>query len=177
MTSGHAHRRAGRDRLLRLVIASCAGVLLTFASTGCRSRKSPARSIPSTTLSAPASAVTPEEQILLSGSFERVSRAVTGRASIVRRGQDFELKLEGVTVAQTGEVHVFLVGHERAATTRIVDDTEMKYDMAKLELGVPEQRIALPSEPDPALRSVVLFYPTFGVNLAVAPLQRSANGH
>jgi hypothetical protein len=68
-------------------------------------------------------------------------------------------------------VRVYLVGHERASSTRILDETEMKYDMGELERGVPEQRIELPSEPDPALRSVVLFYPSFGVNLAVAPLR------
>jgi hypothetical protein len=116
-----------------------------------------------------------QQQVVLSGAFERVSRRVSGRASIVRRGNDYLLQLQDVSVAQEGSVHVYLVGHPRADSTRILDETEMKYDMAELERGVPEQQIPLPSEPDQALRSVVLVYPAFGVNLAVAPLRPAAN--
>jgi hypothetical protein len=42
--------------------------------------------------------------------------------------------------------------------------------MAALTPAVPEQLIDLPSEPDSALRSVVLWDPRYGANLASANL-------
>lgn len=149
-------------------------LLLSLGAVGCRSRNSRVQPTPSVVGSAEdVKAAVQGEQVLLVGSFERVARAASGSAQIVRRGDSFELQLKGVSVAQEGVVRVYLVGHDYAKSTRILDETEMKYDMAELERGVPEQNIALPSEPDPALRSVVLFYPEFGVNLAVAPLRPS----
>lgn len=144
-------------------------VCLGLPQLGCRSQ--PATDPRPATSTSAELASTAWEETTLEGKFERVARAVTGTASIVRRGADFELVLREVTVAQQGTVRVYLVGHDWASSTRILDETEMKYDMAELERGVPEQRIALPSEPDPRLRSVVLFYPEFGVNIAVAPLR------
>lgn len=145
---------------------------------GCHSQQAATDPRPATSTSVEVASVAWEETTL-EGRFERVARAVTGTASIVRRGADFELVLREVTVSQQGTVRVYLVGHDWASTTRILDETEMKYDMAELERGALEQRIALPSEPDPRLRSVVLFYPEFGVNIAVAPLRpkRKAPSH
>lgn len=146
-------------------------MLAALCINGCRNRTSlkPTPRALSTTVGA--AATVPNEQLLLEGKFERVAKTASGTVQIVRRGSAYELRLNNVTVAQQGSVRVYLVGHERASNTRILDETEMKYDMAELERGVAEQRIELPSEPDPALRSVVLFYPAFGVNLAVAPLR------
>lgn len=150
-------------------------IVLLAVSTAMQACRNPqAVTEPRPMASTSAAAAASWEETTLLGKFERVARAVTGTASIVRRGADFELVLQGVTVAQEGAVRVYLVGHDRASSTRILDETEMKYDMAELERGAQEQRIALPSEPDPQLRSVVLFYPEFGVNLAVAPLRPKA---
>ena len=146
-------------------------ILIGSAAGGCRNRQTVPQSRSNISKADPSSAAPRADGVLLEGTFERVARPVTGRASIVRHGASYELVLNGVTVAQEGAVRIYLVGHERPSTTRIVDETEMKYDMEELERGGAEQRIALPSEPDPALRSVVLFYPTFGVNLAYAPLR------
>jgi hypothetical protein len=165
--------RRGR-RLIALGVATLTALPL---ACGCRSRRSPAQPTPSVVVPSTRTVAGPGvEQILLTGSFERVSRAVTGTASIVRRGTDYFLLLSAVTVAQAGQIRVYLVGDDGARSTRIFDETALKYDMAPLEQGVPEQRIALPSQPDASLRSVVLFYPAFGVNLAVAPLHPQANG-
>jgi hypothetical protein len=113
----------------------------------------------------------PAEQVLLAGEFERVSRQTTGHAEIVRRGEQYELVLTNVTVKNDSMVRVYLVGHDRASSTFLVDSTELKYDMAELERGVPRQVIELPSEPDARLRSVVLYNPMFGINLGFAPLR------
>lgn len=110
-------------------------------------------------------------QVLLAGDFERVSRATQGHAEIVKRGNQFELVLSNVTVQSDSMVRVYLVGHDRASTTFLVDATELKYDMASLEPGAARQVIELPSEPDPRLRSVVLYSPAFGINLGFAPLR------
>lgn len=111
------------------------------------------------------------EEVRLRGAFERVSKAVTGKAEIVQRGNQFFLRLSNVQVASKGPVRVYLVGHDRAASTYLVESTELKYDMAELEVDAQVQLIELPSEPDPRLRSVVLYHPTFGVNLGFAPLR------
>lgn len=108
------------------------------------------------------------ERVLLEGSFRSVGKSGTGRARIVRAGDQYELRLEGVELAAEG-AHVYLVGLEDARTSSAVDQAELKYDMGALE--GPDQRIALPSAPDPALRVVVLWNPRFSVNLAAAPLR------
>ncbi len=162
----------GYFRVCWLLIA-----ITALGTTGCRNRRSSTPPSPSARTSVAGVATTASvEQILLEGSFERVSRAASGTARIVRRGNVYELRLSSVNVAQEGTVRVYLVGHERPASTRILDETELKYDIAELERGAMEQRIELPSEPDPALRSVVLLHPAFGVNLAVAPLRSPTNG-
>jgi hypothetical protein len=111
------------------------------------------------------------DEVILAGNFERVSRATTGRAEIVRRGPEYELVLTAVTVASDAKARVYLVSHDRASSTFLVDSAELKYDMAELERGKERQIIALPSEPDPRLRSVVLYNPDFGINLGFAPLR------
>jgi hypothetical protein len=113
--------------------------------------------------------------VLLAGDFERVSRATKGHAEILRRGEKFELVLTNVTVATDSLVRVYLVGHDRASSTFLVDETELKYDMATLEQGAARQVIELPSEPDARLRSVVLYIPAFGINLGFAPLRPRNN--
>jgi hypothetical protein len=109
--------------------------------------------------------------VVLSGSFERASRATSGQAHIVRRGERYELVLSNIAVAFDSMVRVYLVGHDRASSTYLVDSTELKYDMAELQRGAERQVIELPSEPDSRLRSVVLYSPTFGINLGFAPLR------
>jgi hypothetical protein len=157
-----------RDKAVWLLAA-----LLTLWAVGCRNRTSLKPSPSVQTSAVGAGVVAPAEQILLEGAFERVAKAATGTARIMRRGNTYELILRDVTVQQEGAVRVYLVGHERPSNTHVFDETELKYDMAELERVKSEQRIELPSEPDPALRSVVLYYPAFGVNLAVAPLRPS----
>lgn|SRR5512145_3088919 len=166
-----------QSRSIRTAPIALAMILIGSAVDGCRSRQTVPQSGSTLSNPNPSSAASRSDGVLLEGTFERVARPVTGKASIVRRGTTYELVLSGVTVSQEGSVHVYLVGHDRPKTTRIVDETEMKYDMAELEPGGAEQRILLPSEPDPALRSVVLFYPTFGVNLAFAPLHPPTTAH
>jgi len=158
---GHWHSSLGR--LLTMLVA--------LTASDCRNGTSLKPGPVAQTSAVGAVVSVPSEQILLEGTFERVAKAAGGSARIVRRGDNYELRLNNVTVAQEGAVRVYLVGHERASSTRILGETEMKYDMAELDRSVSEQRIELPSEPDRALRSVVLWYPPFGVNLAVAPLR------
>jgi hypothetical protein len=111
-------------------------------------------------------------EVLLTGAFEHAAKPAEGEAEIVRRGDDYELRLRRVRVASDRPVRVYLVGAERASTTRSVVEAELKYDMEDLKPGLAEQVIALPSEPDSALRSVVLWDPAFSVNLAFAALRR-----
>lgn len=114
--------------------------------------------------------------VLLSGEFRRVAKAAYGRAEVVRQGQDYTLKLSQARVEAKGPIRVYWVGVEHASTTRAVVEAGLKYDMAELEQGSSEQIIELPSKPDPALRSVVLWHPTYAINLAYAPL-RAADAH
>src|SRR5512138_1328799 len=111
-----------------------ANVLLLMAANcltpACRSRQ-PTRGARPSASAAVALETPTTEQVVLSGAFERVSRAVAGTASIVHRGSSYYLTLKGVTVAQEGMVRVYLVGHERASNTRIFDESELKYDMAE----------------------------------------------
>jgi len=108
--------------------------------------------------------------VLLQGTFESVAKPARGRAEIVRTGERYELHLYGARVDSQRPVRVYLVGVDRAPTTRSVADAELKYDMAELDQDAAHQIISLPSEPNPAIRSVVLWEPTFYVNLAFAPL-------
>jgi hypothetical protein len=114
--------------------------------------------------------------VLLAGGFEPAAKRAEGEAEIVRQGDSFELRLHHVRVASERPVRVYLVGAERASTTRSVGETELKYDMDQLHPNLAEQVIALPSEPDPALRSVVLWDPMFAVNLGFAALRRPSAG-
>ncbi len=131
-------------------------ILLVLASFGCQRHASTAEG---------------HTEVLLTGAFEHAAKPAKGEAEIVRQGDRFELRLRRVQVASERPVHVYLVGTERAATTRSVVEAELKYDMEELKPGVAEQVIALPSEPDSKLRSVVLWDPEFSVNLAFAPLR------
>jgi hypothetical protein len=108
--------------------------------------------------------------VLLQGTFESVAKPAQGRAEIVRTGERYELHLHGARVESQRPVRVYLVGVARAPTTRSVIDAELKYDMAELDQGATHQVIALPSAPDPAIRTVVMWEPTFYVNLAFASL-------
>jgi hypothetical protein len=138
------------------------GVALMWGSVACRGRSTPAglEQQPD-----------PRSDVLLAGDFQRVVKPATGRAEITRSGDSCELRLTGVSVAASGPVRVYLVGTEHADTTRAVVEAELKYDMAQLDQDTAEQTIALPSVPDPRLRSVVLYEPVFAVNLAYAALQ------
>jgi hypothetical protein len=142
-------------------------LLLACQSQGAR-QNIPAKPSPDASVSTKA---TDAPVVLLAGNFERVSRATQGHAEIVKRGSQFELVLTNVSVASDSMVRVYLVGHDRASSTFLVDATELKYDMAALESGAARQVIELPSEPDPRLRSVVLYSPSFGINLGFAPLR------
>jgi hypothetical protein len=144
-------------------------LLPALATTGgCRHDRGQASPAPSSpTAGARVSAPT----VLLSGSFERVAKPVSGRAEIRREGEGYFLVLYDVSIRAEGSVHVYLVGELAARTTRAVTEAALSYDMAELAQGNSEQRILLPSAPDPSLRSVVLFQADFGVNLAVAPLR------
>lgn len=175
------NHRTYRHERLEVRIGRLLGVAVATAAMACANGKSPqptqaSQGTPREPTLSPQSAGAPQaEQVLLEGTFERVARASSGKAQIVRRGTRYELCLKDMTVAQEGTLRVYLVGHPRASNTRVLDETEMKYDMAELERNVAEQRIELPSEPDPALRSVVIYNPLFGVNVAFASLQPPAN--
>ena len=112
-----------------------------------------------------------EAWVPLRGDFETLVKPVTGRADIVLRDGKYLLYLTGVSVDAKPPLRVYLVGQQNARTTRSVNESEQRYDMAELDNGAPEQIIALPSRPDPALRSVVIWQAAFAVNLAVAPLR------
>ncbi len=117
------------------------------------------------------SVAAPTSEVWLRGDFVRVVKGVTGTAEIRHEADQYWLVLRDVTTDAEGQIHVYLVGHDAARTTRAVTEADLKYDMAPLERGVLEQRILLPSRPDDSLRSVVLFEVEFGVNLAVAALR------
>ncbi len=108
--------------------------------------------------------------VLLAGQFANGAKPASGNAQLVRRGDRYELVLQKVRVDSRRAVRVYLVGVERASTTRSVIETEQKYDLAELDQTTDEQVVPLPSEPAPELRSVVLWEPGYGVNLGYAPL-------
>lgn len=108
-------------------------------------------------------------QVLSSGRFAAVGKPTSGSVELRARGDDYELCLVNVKIAYDGPVHVYLVGLDDAPTTAAVDNAELKYDMGPLRVG-KEQCIALPTAPHPLLRSVVLWNPMYGANLAAARL-------
>ena len=110
-------------------------------------------------------------EVLLSGSFKRVAKNVEGRVELVKRGNNYALRLLKTKVDNLGEVHVYFVGLPDVRSTLEMAATETQYDFGPLEQGANEQIIGLPSEPAPELRSVVLFEPRYRVNLAAAPLE------
>jgi hypothetical protein len=142
--------------------AAVLSVVLACAGVGCRS---------STEASEASRQPDSGSGVLLAGDFQRVVKPATGHAAIERDADGYELRLNGVGVTSARPVRVYLVGSERADTTRVVVETELKYDMAELDQGAAEQLIALPSAPDPKLRSVVLYDALFGINLAYAALK------
>lgn len=113
-------------------------------------------------------------EVVLSGSFKRVAKKVEGRVELVRKGDRYALRLLGTKVDNLGEVHVYFVGLPDARSTLELAGTQMQYDFGPLEQGAPEQIIALPSEPAPELRTVVLFEPRYRVNLASAALEAAS---
>lgn len=136
-----------------------AGVLLSTLQSGCqRERDDDA-----------VQAVHHQEQVLLSGRFAAVGKPTSGSVELRARGDDYELCLLNVKIAYDGPVHVYLVGLDDALTTAAVDNADLKYDMGPLS-AVEQQCIALPSAPHPLLRSVVLWNPKYGANLAAAKL-------
>jgi len=116
-----------------------------------------------------------QTEVLLSGTFERVAKKVEGRVELVRKGSRYALRLMGTKVDTLGEVHVYFVGLPDARSTLELAGAETQYDFGPLEQGAPEQIIALPSEPAPELRTVVLFEPRYRVNLAAAALQAGSS--
>lgn len=138
-----------------------------MALSGCRSESTGAGESPREVAGAASAAAA---GVLLAGEFAAAARGGRGRAEIVRQGNDYALRLVGVRIEAGGPVRVYLVGAERASTTRSVVEAEQKYDLAALDPRLDEQLIPLPSAPDPALRSVVLWEPRYGVNLAYAAL-------
>lgn len=146
-------RRAGYPAVL-LALAGIAGIAAT--QVGCRRE--------------PSAASEKTQVVVLRGTFEPVAREASGAVSVVRLANDYQLRLERVRVQDPGPVHVYLVGSEDVRSTSALDATDMKYDFGLLGVS-SEQRIPLPGEPDPALRSVVLYNPKFGVVLASASLE------
>ena len=107
-------------------------------------------------------------RVLLEGAFAPVTKGASGYAKIVGEGEKYSLELEQVAIEADVWTRVYLVGLPEAMSSAAVDGAEMKYDMGALEK--PNQRIELPSRPDPALRSVVLWNPKYKANLAAASL-------
>ena len=112
-----------------------------------------------------------QPEVLLSGSFKRVTKPAAGRAEIVRQGQKYWIKLSDTSVDNLGEVHVYLVGLPDVRSTVELRAAQTLYDFGPLEQGAKEQMIPLPSAPAPELRSVVLYELRYAVNLASAALE------
>jgi hypothetical protein len=111
------------------------------------------------------------EGVIASGRFENVGKRVSGRAQLENTSSGYVLRLLEVQLDAAGPIHVYLVGLDEAKNTRAVDEAELKYDMGPLDDDKAEQVIQLPGKPDPALRSIVLWNPTYGANLAAASLR------
>ena len=110
--------------------------------------------------------------MLLAGTFEAVAKPARGSAELIVTGNNYQLRLRGVTVDDPGPVHIYFVGLPSAKTTRAVVQTEAKYDFGPLQPDGAQQVIDLPSEPAAELRSVVLWNRSYGVNLAAATLEQ-----
>lgn len=111
-----------------------------------------------------------QNETLLEGHFRKVTKEGDGVVQIRRRGKNYELVLRGVTVHAKPPIHVYIVGLREARSTAAVDATDSKYDVGPLKLGAAEQVISIPKPLD-ELRTVVLWNPAFGVNLAAASLK------
>jgi hypothetical protein len=111
-----------------------------------------------------------QREVLASGRFESVGKQARGAVELVRDGAEYQLSLLGVELAYEGPVHVFLVGADSAPDTATVDSASVKYDMGPLDVTSERQTIRLPSRPAPGVRSVVLWNPKYGANLAAAAL-------
>ena len=120
---------------------------------------------------APSSSASDSNRVLLTGTFERVAKKVTGRVELVQAGGRYQLRLLNVSVDNLGEVHVYFVGLPEAKSTLVLATTQTQYDFGPLEQGSPEQLIDLPSKPASELRTVVLYEPRYRVNLAAASLK------
>ena len=148
------------DRRSKHLALGCVLALsVAFAIPGCKKKSSDS-----------AASEEPVEEVLLEGRFRKVTKEATGIVQIRRRAGDYELVLRGVTVHAKPPIHVYVVGLPEARSTAAVDGTDSKYDMGSLEEGTTEQIIAIPKPLD-ELRSVVLWNPAFGVNLASASLE------
>jgi len=110
-------------------------------------------------------------KVLLAGTFEAVAKPASGSAELIVIGDNYQLRLRGVTVDDRGPVHVYFVGVPAAETTLEVVQTDAKYDFGPLQPDAPQQVIDLPSKPATELRSVVLWNHLYGVNLAAAALK------
>lgn len=141
-------------------------LLLAFACAACK-----AQSGGSNAETSKADAAADPTEVLLSGTFKRVAKKVEGRVELVRKDTRYALRLVNTKVDNLGEVHVYFVGLPDARSTLELSAAETQYDFGPLEQGAQEQIIALPSEPAPELRTVVLFEPRYRVNLAAAPLE------
>lgn len=113
--------------------------------------------------------------VLLEGTFERVSKVVSGKVRLEQYGDKFELVVNPVSIPDIGPVHVYLVGLTKIRSTADLDSVDAKYDFGPLEQTgsneyVAEQRITLPSKPAPELRAVALVNPRFGVVLGGSSL-------
>lgn len=114
---------------------------------------------------------TPTVGVMLRGSFDAIAKPAQGTVELTKTQAGYELSLNGVTVADPGPVHVYLVGLERVNSTKDLDQVEEKYDFGPLETQGNPQRIRLPGRPAATLRSVALVNPKFGVVLAASELR------
>jgi hypothetical protein len=142
------------------------GLVASCFLTSCKDKRTSA-SQPAVTAKASA--------VLLEGTFERVSKVVSGKARIEQHADKFELVINPLSIPDIGPVHVYLVGLNKVRSTSDLDSVDAKYDFGPLEQTgsneyVAEQRITLPSRPAPELRSVALVNPRFGVVLGASSL-------
>lgn len=151
---------------MRSTLPQCLLLCLTLFGVACACRREPEGS-PEPRMDNAAS----EPEVLLRGKFTRVAKGATGSAELVRRGEQYQLRLRGAGVDSLGEVHVYLVGLPDARSTAALTEAETKYDFGPLKQNAPEQLIDLPSEPAPELRTVVLYEPRYRINLAAAALR------
>ena len=151
-TSGNGRPRGLRARLaILMIVAAALGCDQGGERTG-------------------AAATSADDEILLEGRLRRVAKNADGIVQIRRRDGDYQLVLRGVQIQATPLVRVYILGLDEARSTAAVDGTDSKYDMGPLKFDTPEQVISIPKPLD-ELRSVVLWNPAFGINLASASLE------